>query len=62
MQWIVRGIVMAAALVSLAAAAQGFPARPVRFIVPAAPGGGMDSTARVVTARLSEIWGQSAVV
>ena len=53
---------MAAALVSLAAAAQGFPARPVRFIVPAAPGGGMDSTARVVTARLSEIWGQSAVV
>ena len=62
MQWIVRGIVMAGALVSLAAAAQGFPARPVRFIVPAAPGGGMDSTARVVTARLSEIWGQSAVV
>jgi tripartite-type tricarboxylate transporter receptor subunit TctC len=48
--------------ISLAALAQSFPARPVRFIVPAAPGGGLDSTARVVTAKLSELWGQPALV
>ncbi len=60
---IFKAFLLAATLaVSLAASAQGFPARPVRFIVPAAPGGGLDSTARVVTAKLSELWGQAAVV
>jgi tripartite-type tricarboxylate transporter receptor subunit TctC len=60
---IFKAFFFAAALaVSLAASAQGYPARPVRFIVPAAPGGGLDSTARVVTAKLSELWGQAAVV
>ena len=47
---------------SIAASAQSFPTKPVRFIVPAAPGGGLDSTARVVTAKLSELWGQPALV
>ena len=62
MRRIAGGILTAALLLSLPAAAQNFPARPVRFIVPSSPGGGIDSTARVVTAKLSEIWGQSAVV
>jgi tripartite-type tricarboxylate transporter receptor subunit TctC len=41
---------------------QTWPARFVRLIVPFPPGGGTDSIARVVAAKLSEIWGQQMVV
>jgi tripartite-type tricarboxylate transporter receptor subunit TctC len=40
----------------------GFPTRPVRVIVPLAPGGGSDIVARIVAAALGEAWGQSIVV
>jgi tripartite-type tricarboxylate transporter receptor subunit TctC len=42
--------------------AQSFPAKPVRIIVPAAPGGGIDITARTLSTKLSEIWGQQVYV
>jgi tripartite-type tricarboxylate transporter receptor subunit TctC len=41
---------------------QTWPTRFVRLIVPFPPGGGTDSIARVVAAKLSEIWGQQLVV
>jgi tripartite-type tricarboxylate transporter receptor subunit TctC len=44
------------------AAAEGWPAKPVRLIVPAAPGGGIDLTARSISDKLSELWGQRVVV
>src|SRR5262245_14188500 len=44
------------------ARAQVYPARPVRFIVPFPPGGSADPIARVLGNRLSEIWGQQAVI
>ncbi len=44
------------------AAAQGYPAKTVRLIVPAAPGGGLDIMARAVGQELSVLWGQSVVV
>jgi tripartite-type tricarboxylate transporter receptor subunit TctC len=39
-----------------------FPSRPVRIIVPAAPGGGIDLVARSFSAKLSEVWGQSVFI
>ena len=44
------------------AAAQGYPVRPVRLIVPFTPGGGVDILARVIAVRASESFGQSVVV
>lgn len=43
-------------------AAELFPQKPVRFIVPFVPGGGTDSFARIVGAKLSEGWGQQVIV
>ena len=51
-----------AALVSAFAAAQGFPNKPVRIIVPFAPGGATDIVTRVVAQKLNEIWGQQVIV
>lgn len=44
------------------AAAQTYPSRPIRIIVPAAPGGGIDILARIVGQKLTESWGQPIVV
>ncbi|HYC48077.1 MAG TPA: tripartite tricarboxylate transporter substrate binding protein [Burkholderiales bacterium] len=45
-----------------AVAAQTFPTRPVRIIVPYAPGGAVDTVARTVGGKLSETWGQTVVI
>ena len=39
-----------------------WPARPVRFIVPFAPGAANDLIARAVGSKLADIWGQSVLV
>jgi tripartite-type tricarboxylate transporter receptor subunit TctC len=53
-----------AALVLLpgVAASQGYPARPVKIIVPAQPGGGLDLIGRTVGGELGRALGQSFVV
>jgi tripartite-type tricarboxylate transporter receptor subunit TctC len=53
-------MVAVALLPSLAVAA--WPDRPIRFVVPYAPGGGADSAARIVAQRLSEQLGQAVVI
>ena len=47
---------------SVGAAAQSWPDRTVKFIVPFAAGGATDVSARVLGERLSEIWKQPVVV
>lgn len=45
-----------------ARASQDYPARPLRLVVPFAPGGGSDMVARAIGQKLSEAWGQQVVV
>ena len=53
---------LAAALCAPLAAAQAYPTKIVRVIVPFAPGGGSDITARQVSAKLTEQFKQQFVV
>jgi tripartite-type tricarboxylate transporter receptor subunit TctC len=53
------GVLLAIAAV---AAAADYPQRPVRLVVPSAPGGAMDIVARVISPRLGEELGQQIVV
>ena len=53
----------AVALLSTALAhAADFPERPVRMIVPYAPGAGQDITGRLLAQRLTDAWSQQVVV
>lgn len=56
-------LVFAATLVSSAfVSADQFPSRPVRILIGSSPGGGLDTTARAISDKLSMALGQSVVV
>ncbi|MCE9640079.1 MAG: tripartite tricarboxylate transporter substrate binding protein [Betaproteobacteria bacterium] len=42
--------------------AQDYPSKPIRFIIPLAPGGGGDILARSIAQKLNEKWGQPVIV
>src|SRR5262245_38641776 len=46
----------------VAAQAAEYPDRPVRVIVPSAPGGGTDTTMRIISPKLGEVLGQRIVL
>ncbi len=55
-------IFLACAAASAAVCAQSYPARSVRIVVPYAPGGNTDFTARVIATKLTDVFGQQVVV
>jgi len=55
-------LMLACLVCGAALAADTYPARPIRLLVPFAPGGGADALARIITPRLSEGMGQQWVV
>ncbi|MBI1943265.1 MAG: tripartite tricarboxylate transporter substrate binding protein [Betaproteobacteria bacterium] len=55
-------LLAAAAALASAAQAQAWPQKPVRFIVPFAPGGATDISARLLGQKLQATWGQTVVI
>lgn len=51
-----------ALLVCAGAAAQSFPTKPIRVVVPFPPGGGTDIVARAVSPKMSEVLGQPVII
>lgn len=60
---LIRTLGLVAALATASAAyAQAFPTKPVTVIVPFAPGGSSDATARAISGKLTELLGQPVVL
>jgi tripartite-type tricarboxylate transporter receptor subunit TctC len=57
-----KKLLLALLLLPGMAAAQTFPNKPVRMIIPFAPGGASDFVGRIIQPRLSELLGQQVVV
>lgn len=53
---------IAGAAAAQTAVAQAFPAKPIRIVVPAAPGGGTDVLARMLSPELTKQFGQQMII
>ena len=62
MKSIAAALITLLAWFSVSAHAQTWPAKPVRIIVPASPGGTTDLTARLLAKKYAEALGQTFVV
>jgi len=62
MQSLVRFLATALVALPLAAAAQAYPSKPIRMIVPLAAASAVDNGARILAAKMSENMGQQIVI
>jgi tripartite-type tricarboxylate transporter receptor subunit TctC len=67
MRWCLRAMLACALTVTVGALptplrAQGYPAKPIRLVVPFPPGGSLDVVARAIGQKLSAAWGQPVVI
>ena len=59
---LVTAVLVTAALVTAAQAAENYPSKPGRLILPFGPGASTDIIGRIFAQRFSEAWGQTLVV
>jgi tripartite-type tricarboxylate transporter receptor subunit TctC len=62
MKLVLGALALGASLVSGGASAQQYPAKPVRIVVPFAPGGGSDFIGRFIAQRLTESLGKQVII
>jgi tripartite-type tricarboxylate transporter receptor subunit TctC len=62
MQFKLTAVAAILATTAFAAAAQNFPSKPVRIVVPFPPGGGVDIVARLVGPKLTAQYGQQVII
>lgn len=62
MNRLVSWAAVAAAVLSSAAAAQSFPSKPIRIVIPFVPGGPSDTVGRAIGSKFQEFLGQPAIV
>lgn len=55
-------ITMLALTLAESVAAQGYPVKPIRFVVPYAPGGNTDILSRLIGQKLNEAWKQQVII
>jgi len=60
--WLMCALLAGPAAGGAQAQSEKFPQRPVRMIVPYAPGGATDITARHLASRLVDVWGQQVII
>jgi tripartite-type tricarboxylate transporter receptor subunit TctC len=58
----IASLIVVAAFAGMDAGAQTYPTKTVRIVVPYAPGGNTDFTARVIATKLTDVFGQQVVV
>ena len=62
MRRVVRWAAVSAAVLSCAAAAQGFPSKPIKIVIPFVPGGPSDTVGRAIGSKFHDFLGQPAIV
>lgn len=62
MPWGRMFVALVSALAACCPALADYPERPIRIIVPFAPGGGTDILARMIGQRLTQAWGKQVVI